>query len=209
MEKSNEVEREREPQRLLQIEAMREQVSKCATAKERGNNAGLMRVKQALPALLSKYLKDLEMDEKDGLSSDVVETWKQAALDFTGDVLKGKGRSSEGAPKGGGESSSRAGKEGPGMRSGEESKEWRPSSRGQEVPPDPPGDPGPRNKVMQARAQPEAHEHECRRRRHREGSVPDHEKPGSRCRLSKAHNLPEVLGIWNGEGMGRGRSVHE
>jgi hypothetical protein len=162
LEKSNEVEREREPQRLLQIEAMREQVSKCATTKERGNNADLMRVKQALLALLSKYLKDMETDEKDGLSSDVVETWKQAALDFTGDVLKGKGRSSEGAPKGGGKSSSRAGKEGPGMQSGEESKEWRPSSRGQEVPPDPPSDPGPRNKVMQARAQPEAHEHECR-----------------------------------------------
>jgi hypothetical protein len=31
-------------------------------------------------------------------------------------------------------------------------------------------------------------------------TVPDHEKPGSRCRLSKAHNWPEVLGIWNGEG---------
>jgi hypothetical protein len=37
--------------------------------------------------------------------------------------------------------------------------------------------------------------------------VPDHEKPGSQCPLSKAHNLPGVLGIWNGEGIGRGRSV--
>jgi hypothetical protein len=88
LEKSNEVEREREPQRLLQIDAMREQVSKCAAVKEKGNNADLMRVKEALPPLLSKYLKDLETDEKDGLSSDVVETWKQAALDLTGDVLK-------------------------------------------------------------------------------------------------------------------------
>jgi hypothetical protein len=88
LEKLNEVEREREPQRLLQIEAMREQVSKCATAKERGNNADLMRLKQALPTLLSKYLKDLETDEKDGLSSDVVETWKQVALDLTNDVLE-------------------------------------------------------------------------------------------------------------------------
>jgi hypothetical protein len=68
LEKSNEVERESEPQRLLQIEAMREQVSKYATAKERGNNADLMRVKQALPTLLTKYLKDLGTDEKDGLS---------------------------------------------------------------------------------------------------------------------------------------------
>jgi hypothetical protein len=88
LEKSDEVEREREPQRLLQIEAMREQVSKCATAKKKGNNADLMRVKQALPALLSKYLKDLETDEKDGLSPDVVETWKQAAPDLTRDVLE-------------------------------------------------------------------------------------------------------------------------
>jgi hypothetical protein len=88
LEKSNEVEREREPERLMQIEAMREQVSKCATAKEKGNNTDLMRVKQALPPLLSKYLKDLETDEKDGLSSDVLEAWKQAALDLTGDVLK-------------------------------------------------------------------------------------------------------------------------
>ncbi len=28
-------------------------------------------------------------------------------------------------------------------------------------------------------------------------------KPGSRCRLSKAHNWPGVLGIWNEEGKGR------
>jgi hypothetical protein len=88
LEKSNEVEREREPQRLMQIEALREQVSKCANAKEKGNNADLMRVKQALPALLTKYLKDLETDKNDGLSSDVVETWKQAALDLTKDVLE-------------------------------------------------------------------------------------------------------------------------
>jgi hypothetical protein len=72
LEISDEVVREREPLRLMQIEAMREQVSKYANAKEKGNKPDLMRVKQALPALLTKYLKDLETDEKDGLSSDVV-----------------------------------------------------------------------------------------------------------------------------------------
>ncbi len=35
-EKSNEVEREKEPARLLQMERMREQVSKCAVAMIRG-----------------------------------------------------------------------------------------------------------------------------------------------------------------------------
>jgi hypothetical protein len=37
-----------------------------------------------------------------------------------------------------------------------------------------------------------------------EGSVPDLVKPESRCHLSMVHNLPGVLGIWNGEGLGRG-----
>jgi hypothetical protein len=54
--------------------------------------ADLMGVKETLPSLLSKCLKDLETDEKDGLSSDVVETWKQAALDLTGYVLKYMGQ---------------------------------------------------------------------------------------------------------------------
>jgi hypothetical protein len=49
-------------------------------------------VKEALLPLLSKYLKDLETDEKDGLSSDVVKTWKQAMLDLTADILKNVGR---------------------------------------------------------------------------------------------------------------------
>ncbi len=34
-------------------------------------------------------------------------------------------------------------------------------------------------------------------------NVPDLVKPESRCRLSRAHNWPGVLGIWNGEGLGR------
>jgi hypothetical protein len=86
------VEREKEPGRLMQIEGMREQVSKCAAARDKGNMADLMRVKEALPPLLSKYLKDPEVDEKEGLSPDVVEKWKQAALDLTEDVMKYVGR---------------------------------------------------------------------------------------------------------------------
>jgi hypothetical protein len=88
LEKSNVVEKEQEPERLMQIKGMREQVSKCAVAKEKGNMADLMRVKAALTPLLLKYLKDLEADEKQGLSPDVVERWKQAALDLTEDAMK-------------------------------------------------------------------------------------------------------------------------
>jgi hypothetical protein len=91
-EKSNEVEKEKEPARLLQMERMWEQVSKCAVAKDQGNMADLMRVKDALPPLLLKYLEELEADEKEGLAPDMVEKWRQAALDLTEDVMKYVGR---------------------------------------------------------------------------------------------------------------------
>jgi hypothetical protein len=67
---------------------MREQVSKCAVAKDKGNMADLMKVKKALLPLLLKYLKDLEADEREALSPHVVEKWRQAALDLTEDVMK-------------------------------------------------------------------------------------------------------------------------
>jgi hypothetical protein len=46
LERSNEVERERETERLAQVEAMREQVTRFTDAKAKGDNAGLMRVKR-------------------------------------------------------------------------------------------------------------------------------------------------------------------
>jgi hypothetical protein len=45
LERSDEVQRGREPQRLLQVEAITEQVTRYAGAKGKGDNAGLMRVK--------------------------------------------------------------------------------------------------------------------------------------------------------------------
>jgi hypothetical protein len=63
---------------------------------------------------------------------------KEAAREGKPATSKGKGTSSEGAPKGGSEPNTKTGIEGVAARSGEESKDWRPSGRGQEVPPDPP-----------------------------------------------------------------------
>jgi hypothetical protein len=85
---SNEIEKEKEPERLIQLEGLRAQVSMYAVAKDKGNMADLMRVKQALPPLLQKYLEDLEADGKKGLSPDTIEKWKQAALDLTGEAIK-------------------------------------------------------------------------------------------------------------------------
>jgi hypothetical protein len=66
-EMSIEIEKEKEPERLIQLEGLRAQVSMYAVAKDKGNMVDLMRVKQALPPLLQKYLEDLEADGKEGL----------------------------------------------------------------------------------------------------------------------------------------------
>jgi hypothetical protein len=98
LERADEVQREREPQRLLQVEAITEQVTRFAGAKGKGDNAGLMKVKQTLPNLTEDYMKDLKADEKDGLSSDVVKMWKDAALDVARDALEYLNHFGEGDP---------------------------------------------------------------------------------------------------------------
>jgi hypothetical protein len=55
---------------------------------------------------------------------------------------KGKRRSSGGAPRGESEPDTKTGEKEAGTQSGKESEKWRPSGRGQGIPPDPPGDPG-------------------------------------------------------------------
>jgi hypothetical protein len=79
LERSNEVVRERETERLTQVEAMREQVTRFNGARAKGDNAGLMRVKLALDGIMEKFMKDVGKDEEDGLAPYVVETWKSQA----------------------------------------------------------------------------------------------------------------------------------
>ncbi len=71
--------RERETERLTQVEAMREQVTRFNGARAKGDNTGLMRVKLALNDILEKFMKDVDKDEEDGLAPDVVKTWKNQA----------------------------------------------------------------------------------------------------------------------------------
>ncbi len=74
LERSNKIVRERETERLTQVEAMREQVTQFNSARAKGDIAGLMKVKLALDGILEKFMKDLDKDEEDGLAPDVVET---------------------------------------------------------------------------------------------------------------------------------------
>jgi hypothetical protein len=76
LEISNDLLRERETERLAQVEAMREQMTRVSGARASGDNASLMRIKPALYDMVEKYMKDVDKDEKDGLAPDVVKTWK-------------------------------------------------------------------------------------------------------------------------------------
>jgi hypothetical protein len=98
LERSNEVAREREMERLAQVEAMREQVTRFTDAKAKGDNAGLMRVKLALNDIMEKFMKDVDKDEEDGLAPDVVETWKGQAYAVVKEALEFLDHFSEGGP---------------------------------------------------------------------------------------------------------------
>ncbi len=74
LERSNEVIRERETERLTQVEAMREQVTRLIGARAKGDNVGIMKVKVAMNDILEKLMKDVDKDEADGLAPDMVET---------------------------------------------------------------------------------------------------------------------------------------
>ncbi len=87
-ELSNDMEKEKEPERLLQLESMQAEVNKYVAAKAKGNMSDQMRVKEDLPAQLRKYLGDIEADEGEGLSSHTTEKWKKAALDLTKDAME-------------------------------------------------------------------------------------------------------------------------
>ncbi len=87
LEISNEQIRERETERLAQVEAMREQVTRFSGARASGDNATLMRIKPALYDMVEKYMKDMNKDEEDGLAPDVVKTWKDQVYIVVKEVL--------------------------------------------------------------------------------------------------------------------------
>jgi hypothetical protein len=65
-ELSIDLERDKEQERLRQLESMEVEVNKFKAAMAQGNMADLMRVKRTLPAQLGKYLEDIKADEGEG-----------------------------------------------------------------------------------------------------------------------------------------------
>jgi hypothetical protein len=98
LEISNELIRERETERLAQVEAMREQVTRHNGARASRDNAALARIKPTLYDLLDKYIADVDKDEEDGLAPDVVKTWKDQGYLVVNEALAFFGNFNEDDP---------------------------------------------------------------------------------------------------------------
>ncbi len=73
---SNEVIKEREPERLVQVEAIREHATRFTGARASGDNTALASTKQALAGLMEKFMADVNRDKEDGLDPDTARIWK-------------------------------------------------------------------------------------------------------------------------------------
>ncbi len=78
-ELSNVVIKEREPERLVQVETIREHVTRFTGARAKGDNTALASAKQALAGLMEKFIADMDSDKEDGLDPDTARMWKDQA----------------------------------------------------------------------------------------------------------------------------------
>ncbi len=69
-ELSNDMLKEREPERLVQVEAIREHATRLIGAWASGDNAALTSVRQVLLGLVEKFMVDVNRDKEDGLDPD-------------------------------------------------------------------------------------------------------------------------------------------
>jgi hypothetical protein len=65
-ELSNDLEKDKEHERLMQLELMKGEINKFKAAMVQGNIADLMRVKKTLTAQLGKYLEDINQTKERG-----------------------------------------------------------------------------------------------------------------------------------------------
>jgi hypothetical protein len=73
---SNEVIKQREPERLMQVEAIREHKTRLAGARASGDNAAVESFRQATLMLVSKFMEAVDKDNDDGLDLDTAGAWK-------------------------------------------------------------------------------------------------------------------------------------
>ncbi len=87
-ELSIDLEKDKEHERMRQLESMEAEVNKFKVAMAQGNMADLMRVKRTLPAQLGKYLEDIKADKEEGIFPNATGKWRDAALGLTKDAME-------------------------------------------------------------------------------------------------------------------------
>jgi hypothetical protein len=98
-ERSNEEIQEREPERLLQVEAIREHATRLTGARAGGDDTIVEGVRQAMLVLVGNFKEAVDRDKEDGLDPDTARAWKdqvheiavQAKLDLPTDGSSGGG----------------------------------------------------------------------------------------------------------------------
>jgi hypothetical protein len=91
--------KEREPERLLQVEAIREHATRLAGARAGGYRAVGESIRQAMLVLVGKSMEAVDRDKEDRLDPDTARAWKdqvheiavQAKLDQPPDGISGSG----------------------------------------------------------------------------------------------------------------------
>ncbi len=73
---SNEVIKQREPERLMQVEAIREHTTMLAGAWLNGDNATVESIRQATLVLVGKFMEAVDKDNDDSLDLDTARVWK-------------------------------------------------------------------------------------------------------------------------------------
>jgi hypothetical protein len=95
-ELSNEMKKARVPERMVQVEAIREQVTRYNGARASGDNGALKEAGLTLKQLVGKYMTDVSKDKEDGLAPDTVQMWKDQVYE----ILRGVPHFSDGPAEG-------------------------------------------------------------------------------------------------------------
>jgi hypothetical protein len=74
---SEEIIRQKEPERLRQIEAIREQATMLLGSRLNGDKPGEESVMKTMRKLVNKYMAAVDQDKADGLDPDTVRLWKE------------------------------------------------------------------------------------------------------------------------------------
>jgi hypothetical protein len=99
---SNEVIKQREPERLLQVEAIREHITMLAGARLNGDNITVESIRQATLKLVGEFMEAVDKDKEAGLDLDTARVWKDQVHEIAAEAKldqppEGGGRSGAGS----------------------------------------------------------------------------------------------------------------